>query len=300
MKLKIAALVLCHLMIASMLHAQDLMFLKNNKTPIKVKVYEIGLDEIKYKPYGDTVIPVLVIPRLNVSKLVLQNGSVFEFKDNPMTDASSYADQHPNAFKIHFLSPLFSNCAFSYERSLKPGRSYEVGLGIIGMGVQYFNHSPRGLYGRFGYKFIMSPDYYVRGMKYAHILKGGYIKPEIIFGGYGINRDAYYSYFYGSYSTTYRSEVTFGGLMMNLGKQWVVDDAFVFDMYVGFGFGTSNYTKNPHTNAISTSFDDTDGRYYHYAFLGGGPDVPFALSAGFKMGFVFGKQKAEKGAPLNK
>jgi hypothetical protein len=296
MKHLLTTLALCYMLIMSAVYAQDLMYLKNTKTPIKVKVYEIGLDEIKYRPYGDTVIPILVLPRLNVSKLVLENGSVFEFKDNPMTDASNYADQHPNAFKFHFLSPLFSNCALSYERSIKPGRSYEAGIGIIGIGVQYLERSPRGLYGRFGYKFIVSPDSYVRGMRYAHILKGGYIKPEIVFGGYGINRKDYYSYYnsssgFATRSNTYRSDVTFGGLMMNLGKQWVVDDAFVFDMYLGFGFGMSKYTKAP--NGSSNYYDDTEGRYYHYAFLGGVKDFPLALSAGFKMGFVFGKQQGQ-------
>ncbi|MDZ7613836.1 MAG: hypothetical protein U5K51_09125 [Flavobacteriaceae bacterium] len=36
-----------------------------------------------------------------------------------------------------------------------------------------------GVFFKFGYKLIRTPDYYLKGMKYAHILKGSYIKPEI-------------------------------------------------------------------------------------------------------------------------
>jgi hypothetical protein len=266
--------------------AQDLMYLRNVKEPVKVKVHEIGLDEIKYKPWGDTVIPVLVIPRMNVKKLVLSNGSVFEFSENPMADATNYSEQHNNAFKFHFLSPLFDNFAFSYERSIRPGRSYEVGVGVIGVGVDNGNNAG-GMYIRGGYKFISSPDFYVRGMRYAHILKGGYIKPELIFGGYGVDRYAYTSYSsYSGYSnSSVRRQVTFGSLMVTFGKQWVFDDAFLFDMYFGLGYGFSKYSQT----GSRTSYSYDEPEYYHYAFMGGMQDFPIAISAGFKIGFVFGK-----------
>src|SRR4051812_15928231 len=122
MKQSIALFLFCVCFLAGfVVHAQDQLFLRNVKDPIKVKVYEIGLDEIKYKPWGDTVIPVLVLPRASVRMLVLSNGSVYEFSENPMFEAVNYADQHNNALKFSFLSPLYGNMAFSYERSIKPG-----------------------------------------------------------------------------------------------------------------------------------------------------------------------------------
>jgi hypothetical protein len=131
----------------------------------------------------------------------------------------------------------------------------------------------------------------VRGMKYAHILKGGYIKPEIVFGGYGVDRSQYsytynssYSYYTSSYST-YRRNVTFGGFLVNFGKQWVMDDLFVFDMYVGVGYGFAKYANSSNNGNY---YDDPE--FYQYAFLGGVKEFPLALTAGLKIGFVFGKQ----------
>jgi hypothetical protein len=275
------------------------MYLKKAKSPIKVNVYEIGLDEIKYRPWGDTIIPMLVIPRENISKLELANGSVFEFKESPMTDASNYIEQHNNAIKFGVFSPLNSNLAFSYERGIKPGRSFEVGIGIVGLGVKYQDVNVKGGFGRIGYKFITSPDYYYKGMKYSHILKGGYLKPEIVFGGYGIDRQNYYytkvnsgsSYY--SYNqinyVTYRRHVTFGALILNFGKQWIVDDLLAFDLFMGLGYGYSEYTQNP--DKRSYYYDDDEPEMYHYAFFGGVKDFRVVITAGFKVGYVFGKQK---------
>jgi hypothetical protein len=279
------------------LQAQDLMYLKNNKAPIQVKVYEIGLDEVKYRPWGDTIIPILVIPRVNITKLVLANGSVFEFKENPMMDASNYADQHNNALKIHFLSPLSNKLAFAYERSIKPGQSFEVGLGIIGAGVKYSESNFKGMFVRAGYKFITSPDFYLRGMRYAHILKGGYIKPELVYGGYGRDVSYYTGYSVSSpYSpsySTYRRNVSFGAILVNFGKQWVMSDVFLFDIYFGLGYGFEAYNSTP--KYYTTFFDDFDGEPYKYAYLGGTKDFPLAITSGFKIGFLFGKQKPAEG-----
>lgn len=286
--------VFCVLLTGSGVFAQDLMYLKKVKDPIPVKIHEIGLDEIKYKPWGDTIIPILVIPRENVSKLVLANGQIYEFKEAPMMEASEYIEQHPNAIKFSFLSPLFSSLAFSYERSIRPGRSFEVGLAFIGAGVAKNEFNALGMHGRIGYKFITSPDYYLRGMKYSHILKGGYIKPEILFGGYGIDRYDFYYSTNNYYSSTmqfdwYRRKVTFGGLIVNFGKQWVIDDLFIFDFFMGLGYGFSTFTSNPVKR--SYYYVDDEPEAFHYAFLGGTKDFPVAISAGFKIGIAFGKQK---------
>src|SRR6478609_5538205 len=84
----------------SNLFAQDRIYLRGMKQPQMVKVIEIGLDEIKYKPYDDTLSPVLVYSRLQVDRLVLSNGSVFEFKQtNEMGIEADYAGQRKNIIK---------------------------------------------------------------------------------------------------------------------------------------------------------------------------------------------------------
>ena len=84
------------------------------------------------------------------------------------------ANQSKNAIKINFLSPLFGTTELIYERSIKPGRSWETALGIVGLGNDIQEIDPRGVYGKFAYKFMRSPDAYLQNMHYSHILKGAY------------------------------------------------------------------------------------------------------------------------------
>jgi hypothetical protein len=285
------------LLLGRLVCAQDLLYLRNAKEPIKVKVHEIGLDEIKYKPWGDTVIPILVLPRENVKKLVLANGSVFEFSQNPMADRSNYRQQHPQALKINFLSPLFANTAISYERSIKPGRSYEIGFSVIGLGLDQAQVNPAGMYLRGGYKFISTPDFYIRGMRYNHILRGGYVKPELILGAYSVDGQALKSVNNSStYSSRiitidYRSDITFGAMMVNFGKQWVYDNQMLFDLYFGLGYGFSNISRDTY---IPPGYEIENNNGYNYAFAGGVKQFPLAFTLGFKLGFVFGKPQSEE------
>lgn len=264
-------------------YAQDLMYLRGQSQPLKVKVVELGLDEIKYKywPVNEDAV-VQVIAKENVSKIVMQNGDVYEFKNEGIHNPANYANQKKNAIKMHFLSPLFGHLGLSYERSLKPGRSYELGLGIIGAGVQYKeSETYSGVFVRAGLKLITSPDFYLRGMRYAHLLKGAYVKPEVVMGYYNVSYNGYW-YYNGAYQN-YDLPVTFGGVLINLGKQWVFDDAFLLDLYTGVGYGFSIY------NGQNTYYE-TNAQVYHFAFLGGHTVFPIAISAGMKIGFLVGKK----------
>lgn len=285
------------LLLSNYVKAQDQMFLRGVKEPVPVKVYEIGLDEIKYKPWSDTSMPVLVMPRENVKKLIISGGSSFEFSENPMAESSNYSQQHNQAVKIHFLSPLYGNTAFTYERSFKPGRSYELGLSVIGLGLtEGFDHLS-GVYLRGGYKFISTPDFYLKGMRYAHILKGGYVKPELIIGAYGYDTEASRTVFdpasftYVTRTIDYRSHVTFGAVMINLGKQWVFDDKLLFDIYFGMGYGFTSVSESKY---IPDGFTKDELTGFNFAFVGGVKEFPLAFSIGLKTGFLFGKPAQAK------
>jgi hypothetical protein len=156
-----------------------------------------------------------------------------------------------------FLSPLTGVTAFSYERALKPGRSMEFTLSLIGLG---FNNPEDavGLGLKAGYKFIRSPDHYIRGMRYAHVLKGGYVKPEIAFARYNLRSKD--------------EEVIKAALMVNLGKQWVFSDVFLVDLYIGAGYGmTTSRIEDPE---------------YPHDFVVVDSEFPLALDAGFRLGFL--------------
>ncbi len=133
----------------------------------------------------------------------------------------------------------------------------EFTLSLIGLG---FNNpeDAAGLGLKAGYKFIRSPDHYIRGMRYAHILKGGYVKPELAFARYNLrSRD---------------EEVIKAAIILNLGKQWIFSDVFLVDLYIGAGYGmTTSRIEDPE---------------YPHDFVVVDPEFPLALDAGFRLGFL--------------
>ncbi len=266
MKTQKTILVLMLALFASVTAFGQDQIIKKNKQVINCKVKEISIDEVQYllPDYQPDVL--FTIEKSKVSKIIFENGQEMEITDD-MKNPENYAGQKKNALKIDFMSPLTGNTTFSYEHSLKPGRSIEGGLGIIGLGIDPDDLNPAGAFAKFGMKFIKSPDFYLRGMKYAHVLKGGYFKPEFMFGYYSIDEDGdTYEY----PPKTGRKSVFSGSLQLLLGKQWIMDDAFLVDFFVGMGYG----------------FDNQDGGY-HFGYVVAGDDVPLSFSAGLKIGFLF-------------
>lgn len=268
--------------------AQDLLFLRGQKQPIKVKVVELGLDEIKYKtwPVTEDAI-VMAIEKTAVEKIIMQSGDVYEFKGTTDIAAPNFDEQKKQAVKFKLLSPVMNNLSFSYERLIKKGSSYEIGIVLPGIGftIDEFS-SAKGIILRGGYKLINTPDYYVRGMRYAHVLKGGYVKPEIIIGSFSRTYDDFYNYNLNSYQSI-TEKVVCGAVVINLGKQWVFDNVFVVDWSFGLGYGFANSSlKN------STILSD-DFNPLNYAFFGGIDEVPIAYTANFRIGFLIGQAKKE-------
>ncbi len=251
--------------------AQDKIIKTDNDT-IQCLIKEIGDDEIKYilKDFRGDIL--FGIDKNKVSRVIFGDGKELTFT-NSMYDPAQYERQNKNALKIGFLSPLFGATSFSFEHSLKPGSSLEATLGIIGLGTDIGGDDASGLYLKLGYKFIKSPDFYLKGMRYAHILKGAYIRPEISFSSY--SRDPYRDYYYNesqSASSLQKNQNTMFAVMINFGKQWVMQDRFLIDWFtgVGYGFGHSN---------------DSEG--FHYAFTGGIPEFPLAITSGLRIGVLF-------------
>lgn len=251
--------------------AQDII-LKTDDSLIKCKIKEIGLDEIKYTltDYPDHV--VFSLDKDHISKITFENGKEMTFQKE-MTNPENYKDNKKNALKIGFLSPLTGSTSFSYERSLRPGRSLEATLGIIGLGLDPDDRNPGGAFLKFGYKFIKDPDYYLRGMRYAHILKGGYIKPELALAIFSRDGITYYDT-YPYYGHESRSNIVSGAVQLVFGKQWVFDNVFLVDLYGGIGYGFS-------------SGDESDENFYHYGYIFTSNEFPMAFSGGLKIGFLF-------------
>jgi len=259
--------------------AQDKIY-KKDQTVIECKVIEVGLDEVKYKETDIQDSPIISVAIESLLKVELSNGRVIEFKD-PLTDPSSYVDDKKSAFKMHFFSPLLEHMSFAYERSIKPGRSFETTLGLIGVGFDSdeYNKSS-GVALAAGYKFMRTPDFYSKRFKYAHILKGAYIKPQLLLSIY---RNEYTESFYygpGSVNGTRETDIVAGAFIINLGKQVIFDNFFLIDWSFGLGYGFSNQ------NDIDDGEFNESWRANHYGFLLGDDTFPIAVSASFKIGVL--------------
>ncbi len=271
--------------IVSGIQAQDVIFKKNNEI-IKCKITEIGLDDVKYTlpDYPERI--TFSLDKDLIMKVVIENGQEMTF-EKPLTNPEHYKDNRKNAIKFDFISPLTGNTTFGYEHSIKPGRSVEATLGIIGMGVQVGDMNAGGLFVKGGYKFIKDPDFYLRGMRYAHILKGSYVKPEIALGLYSCrNYNRKYNggyYDHDGYWHPYdeispkRENVFSGTIQIVLGKQWVFDNVFLVDYSVGLGYGFAVRSESP----------NDAGPSYHFGYVITPTELPMSFSMGLKIGYLF-------------
>ncbi len=104
--------------------------IKRDGETISCKVREGGDDEIKYIVDGFRSDVVFGIDKNKVASVVFSDGNELKFSDS-MAGKENYDLQRRNALKVNFFSPLTGATAYSYERSLQPGRSIEAGIGII-------------------------------------------------------------------------------------------------------------------------------------------------------------------------
>lgn len=244
--------------------------IKKTGSVIDCKVTEIAADEVKYY-YSDNPKLIFGIDKVLVEKIEFLTGEVIVMESNTFRNPEYYANQHKHALKINFVSPITGSTELVYEQSIKPGKSWETALGIIGLGFDPQEYNPRGVFGKFAYKFMKDPDFYMQRMHYAHILKGGYFAPEIALRYMSFDSNEYL-YTGNSYVETSERKENFAlAVMLKLGKQWIFDDSFLVDIFggVGYGFGGDDY--------------DT----LNYGFIVGDNEVPVAFTGGIRIGWVF-------------
>jgi hypothetical protein len=273
--------------------AQDYIH-KKNREILKVKLIEVGTDEIKFKDFDNPDGPIFSIEKEKVSKVEMENGDEITIKKtDSFEDPDYYTGQNKNNIKWSFSGLMFNHLTFIYERSLTPSTSFEGGLSIIGAGYspdgenigEYNLRNPSGVGFRAGYKLKRSPDVYLSKMRYGHILKGAYFKPEIIVSIYNEDVPTFAKPPSQSGYDIARRNATSGALMMNLGKQWIFSDQFSLDIYFGIGYGFSN---SDNYKFEDDNYRDTPATLM-YGFLLA-PEVPLAFSGGLSIGYVFGKK----------
>ncbi len=250
--------------------AQD-KIVKKSGNIIDCKVTEISADEVKYYYSGNPKL-IFGVDKALVEKVEFATGEVIKIESNSFKNVEYYANQSTRALKINFLSPLNGSTELVYEQNVKPGKSWETSLGLIGLGVDAAEINPVGVYAKFAYKFFRDPDFYIQKMHYAHILKGAYIAPEIAFRYMKYDSYDYKSYYSYNYNQSKSRAESFGfALILKFGKQWVFDDSFLVDWYCGIGYGIGG----------------DDGDALNYGFVAGTDDMPIAITGGVRVGWVF-------------
>lgn len=263
------------------INAQDQIILKTKKV-IQCKIVEVGVTDIKYKLVEKRQDLTFSIEKYKVKKIIFSDGEVMDVSTNEFYNKDNYSDDKPNAIKANFLSPLFGSFQMSFEHSIKPGMSLEGNFGIIGLGTDLSDVNPAGACIGFGIKFIASPDFYMERMRYAHILNGIYINPNIQFSVFSLDKVVYLSQPLpnGENYQKVRVGQSGGALLISVGRQWVFSNVFVVDFNTGFGYGFTNQS-----DIASTS--------YNFSSLSN--ELPIAWSSNFRIGFLIkGKETTLK------
>ncbi|MDF3078032.1 MAG: hypothetical protein K0S09_1921 [Sphingobacteriaceae bacterium] len=276
--------------------AQDKIYKKGGEV-IDATISEVGTDEIKYKIFKNPEGPVYTIEKARILKVVYQNGRTEVYQSNAMSDPELYADQAKNAIKINFLSPLLGYTQLNFEHNMRPGRSYELTLGIIGLGKKqelgYYSSSSStpnyreqaGVFMGGGFKLSRMPDLVNGKDRFNHVMQGSYIKPELLFGFYSQNMESYNSTTFNN--SIVKKDVSFGALMLNLGKQWVLGDIMILDVYAGAGYAIDNLHDNQTLNGERLESDFVG---HHFAIITGA-DSGLGFSGGIKVGILLNKKK---------
>lgn len=243
--------------------------IKRDGKIIICKVREIGDDEIKYSQDGLRDDILIGIDKNKVATIIFADGREMKIEDS-MSSLEDYSLQRRNAFKFNFVLPVAGAYAFSYERSLKPGRSMEFEIGIISSGEsEDISMQAKGQFLKAGIKLIKSPDFYLKGMRYAHILKGSYIKPEIAITAFTYDKTKVSSQLSGNTGSE-RGTVAEMAILLNTGKQVVYSNRYVFDWFIGGGYVLGG----------------TEESLRYFAFSGGGGSS-FVVTGGVRVGLLF-------------
>lgn len=285
--------------------AQDIMITKKNNKKVKVKIIEIGAKEIKYKFYDSQDGPTITVNK-NELICVKINGNeenTLYFNDDPMLATNKVILDKTQAIKFHFFSPLSGYAAIDYEWMQKPGFNWEVGGGIIGAGHQE-DYKARGVFLRGGPKFLLGQkeDIVVDDInyKYAHPLKGRYIKIEAFVNAFTETRE--YQNWNSSFLGNNNKEnitINYQSIGMNLiyGRQYIVGNALTINWYAGIGYsGENRNIKKYPTNYDAESINYNPRKFNYNRFDG---KSPLTFTSGLAVGYIF-KYKSSNSSMFRK
>lgn len=161
-----------------------------------------------------------------------------------------------------------------------------------------------GAYVKPGVKFFLGQDYSIKGMKYAHPLKGRYIKLDLAFSYLNFQNVKRTETTYtpsGSVNKTLSTNISsfaFGGFV-NYGRQFILGNVLTFEYYIGIGYtGQSNSYSNSDFLVTNQQYYGKieDGAKSISNYHGFQRAVGSGLSgtAGFRIGYILPDKKAKQ------
>jgi hypothetical protein len=250
---------------------QDILIKRSGDT-LKTKILEIGIDEIKFRHFHFQNGPIIVISKNEVKTIIYENGSTLTIIPDPYDVTPEINIRNKShSIKADFFAPLLNHITLGYEYALKPGINLEFKVGVIGPGVRENEDNASGILFKGGIKFQKGSDFYEKGMKYTHPLKGGYIKPEFMFSQFNRNSGSSNDK---DWYTNYAINIVFG-------KQFILGNLLTLDYFAGFGYGWQK------SNFKSFYYYDDDFELYDYSHMYLGEKFPLTLSAGMTIGYIF-------------
>ncbi len=322
MKKIIFCLQLIFICLLSVSQSDTLFFQKGKK--IACKIYEIGEYEIKYKRLEALDGPTYFVDKSTIKKYCLTSG----FCETITCDELSLEQEHKEilgnrqVIKINPFSFAFSHIGVGYEKVIKVGMNLDFEAGYINSqinpqvnifgGNSYSNIFNSGFYFKPGVKFFLGHDFSVKGLKYAHPLKGRYIKLDLAIANVNY-RDVSRSYFSSNYP--YQSSqivytdirtLSYGGFV-NFGRQFILGNLFTIEYYYGLGFtGESISYSNPSFNTNPFGGSGYNYNYYNEIGFTGNyhtfwriPTIGLSFTGGFRIGYIIPEPKNKSKAVKN-
>ncbi len=292
--------------------AQDKIYVRTQKQPIVGIITEVGTTDVKYH-LVDRPLPVLTIEKQDIIRIQFESGQVLQLAD-PAKDFSLYYDQHLWNAKLNLFSPINGHTQLFLEQSVKPGKSREFELNLIGLGIdpnmldaptnpqtgKIYTYGARGLGLGYGLRFIRMPDFIGTNTRLRHLMQGSYIKPAISLSYYQRNFVTY-DYRYSNSTYTVERKPVFSALgSVSFGRQWILDNTISIDAYVLAGIGYDNVRSTQEKviqdvqgNPLYNYSDNTPYNAFGYTRFSKS-DLGVALGAGLRIGFLFDwKQKTK-------
>lgn len=280
------------------LKAQDMLIFKD-KTVEEVKVLEVTPEYIKYREFGAPEdAATFSVEKDYLNKVIFENGRVINMSVSLMDDERIYAGQKRRAIKAD-VAGISSNYTFiTYEQVIDPSRSWEAGFIFIGAGFDTGNldgeqENAMGGGVNIGYKFKRSPNFYMSRMRYGHILRGTYIKPNMFVNLYNYDLIDYnhppdpVTFMY----PTTRESAVAASVQIDFGNQLVFSDQFLVDYAFGLGYGFTTKQSTSWWNAPASNYGFTGGRRQGTDW-NGNPTYTSPLTFNFtlRVGYLMGEK----------